>query len=90
MNEDVIHQGPEEIGGETVRSLIETGYEGPCAVLEDNCLDVVICALPSYEEARMAAIFASTPDGGYGSTKIIPCKENDITHEDFMTWAFFG
>lgn len=90
MNEDIIYQAPAQIGGDTVTALVDSAYKGPCAVLEDNGQDVLVCALPDYEEARKAAIFATSPDGGYGSTKIIRCTKDDVTHEDFITWAFFG
>lgn len=88
MSEEIIHQGPTEVGGETVVSSVEAGYEGPCAVLEDNGMDRFISAFPNFYEARRAAVYATTPDGGYGSTKIVPCKADEITHSKFDDWAF--
>lgn len=88
MQEKVIHQGPSQLGGETVVSTVKAGYEGPCAVLEDNGHDRFICAFPNVNEAIRAAIYASTSNGGYGSTKIVQCKADQITHAEFVDWAF--
>lgn len=88
MQEERIHQGPLEIGGHTVLTAVHAGYEGACAVLQANGSDRLICAFPNFNEARRAAVYATTPDGGYGSTRIVSCEVDRITHAEFQDWAF--
>ncbi len=85
-NLKIIHQQPLEVGGHTVTTELPNDYIGPCAVFESNFNNVFICAFNSLHEAASAAIYATTPDGGYGSTLIEPCSADMITHADFEEW----
>lgn len=88
MTRELVHEEPMEIGGHTVHSEVPNGYEGPCAVRAADGTEKLICAFPSAPEAMRAAIYASTPDGGYGSTMIQPCTAQMVTHSEFSDWAF--
>lgn len=88
MTRELVHEEPMEIGGHTVHSEVPNGYEGPCAVRAANGTEKLICAFPSTLEAMRAAIYASTPNGGYGSITIQPCIPQMVTHIEFADWAF--
>lgn len=87
MSASKIHQEPLEIGVHSVESFVEVDYRGPCAVKYISS-KALICAFPSFSEALRAARYATTPDGGYGSVIITECSDEEITHAEFIKWAF--
>lgn len=82
----IIHVGPIEIGGEEVTTVLATDYLGPSKVVDQH--ENVICAFADFNEAKNAAIYATTPDGGYGSVEIQACSIDEVTHEKWSDWAF--
>ena len=88
MQSQIIYQEPQEIGGHEVSSFVCDGYDGPCAVYSRSGKDKLICAFPDYVEAKKAALYASTPDGGNGSVLVAPCNASQVTHSEFLDWAF--
>lgn len=84
----IIHQEPIQIGGHTVTANVPDDYKGPSAIFCETNNMKILCAFPTYTEAMIAARYASTPDGGYGSVVIEPCCADQITHAEFIDWAF--
>ena len=81
----LIASGPLEIGGETVYSSVPLAYCGLCAVVDGGVREKVVAVLPSYTEARRVALYAITPDGGFGSVEIKPTA-SEPTHCTFYDW----
>jgi hypothetical protein len=76
---------PEALGGESAFTEIFGEYQGNCAVKE-MFTDKVIAVLPSIYEAESVACYASTSDGGFGSTLVTFAPSLPLTHETFMDW----
>ena len=87
MMANVIHQEPLEIAGATVTSEVDDDHQGSCKVIEAFS-EKLICAFPNFQESKRAAIYATTPDGGYGSVRIVACSSDQITYAEFVDWAF--
>lgn len=71
---ELLYEGPLEIGGHTVHTEIPQDFVGPCNVVSGNGSDELIGSFTSWDLAKLAAIYATTPDGGYGSTIIRACS----------------
>ena len=85
-NYELVYEGPWQIGGEAVWTEVPSDYTGPCSVVSINDFDSIVCAFPTWREAKCAAIYASKPDGGYGSMVIRACEAEAITHSSFLDW----
>lgn len=78
-----VAQNPDEIGADCALTDVPAGYSGPCAVVTDANESVAV--LPSEGEAQRVAAYAVSPNGGYGSVRIVP-SNSAVTHTDFNEW----
>lgn len=85
MQGNIVHEGPMELGGETVTSFVKPDHAGNCAVKRDASDHKAICVLSTYEAALSVARYAGTPDGGYGSVVVVATDE-PATHIDLLDW----
>jgi hypothetical protein len=76
---------PEELGGESAYTEIFGKYEGHCAV-RALFTGMIIAVLPNVSEAESVACYASTLDGGFGSTVVVSAPSLPVTHETFIEW----
>jgi hypothetical protein len=83
----IYKQGDLEVGGEVVQTFIQDGYEGACSVFSFSSDELIAC-VSSVSEAYKIACYAISPDGGYGSVVVKPCKASKVTHNNFYEWAF--
>jgi hypothetical protein len=82
---NIIHQEPDQIGGHIVVSNCPEGFDGKVIVRDGSHKTISIT--PSLAVATSIAIFASSPNGGYGSIYISEAKTEDVvTHSTFYDW----
>lgn len=84
----VIAQVADQIGGDTAKSYLPSGYSGRCAIVTESGSDVIAVLSNGIEALRVAA-YAITPDGGYGSVGIHPTQK-DETHSSLLDWIAAG
>ena len=61
-------------------------YAGICDVVSNDC---VIASLPTILDACNVAAFCSSPDGGYGITKVVSSPMKTCTHDSFKDWRSY-
>lgn len=81
-NPVIVAEKPLEIGGHQALSYLPDGYEGRCALFEN---DFSFAVLPNQREAKRVASYAIGPDGGYSGVEIHPTSA-PCTDSSFEEW----
>lgn len=82
-----IYEGSAALGAHQVFAEVAPDHDGPCAMF-DCYGEATLCVLPSYDQARIAASYGISPDGGYCQLLICDPGLMPVTHHAWQEWAF--